>query len=219
VPADIAPRVHRSMRSERGLTLIEATVVLAVTSLLVAMAAPATSRALETARMARAQSDVDAIAAAIHNFVSEFSSFTPFTSTGVSGGTTVQMLVSDGDIPREVEVGASSSWVNPVGTSPMVDFLERHLVTNTPIGGGSYTTGGGGPWRGAYISAPIDGDPWGNRYAVNTLYLRSTTTNDTFVLSAGPDEQIDSAFAINGAYPGDDDIISVIRRDPGLTVP
>jgi hypothetical protein len=205
--------------SERGLTLIEATVVLAVTSLLVAMAAPATSRALENARIARAQTDVDAIAAAVHNFVSEFTGFVPFTSTGVSGGTTVRMLVSDGDIPREVEVGASSSWIDPVGTSPMVDFLERHLVTNTPIGGGSYTTAGGAPWKGAYISAPVDGDPWGNRYAVNTLYLRSTTTNDTFVLSVGPDEQVDSAFTINGARPGDDDIISVIRRDVGAVVP
>jgi len=85
---------------------------------------------------------------------------------------------------------------------------------------GAYTTGGGAPWRGAYISAPIDSDPWGNRYAVNVLYLRTApTSNDVFVLSAGPDEEIDTAFTVNGVVPGDDDIIAVIRRDPGRTVP
>jgi type II secretory pathway pseudopilin PulG len=199
---------------------VEAAVVLAVASILVALAAPATSRTLENARLARAQNDTDAIAAAIHNVVTEFSpNFVPFTSTGVTGGTTVQMLVSDGDTPREVEAGASSSWTDDVGASPMVDFLERHLVTNAPIGGGSYTTAGANPWRGAYISSPIDSDPWGNRYAANVLHLRTTTTNDTFVLSVGPDEQVDSAFTVNGARPGDDDIISIVRRDPGLAVP
>jgi hypothetical protein len=40
-----------------------------------------------------------------------------------------------------------------------------------------------------------------------------------FVLSAGPDEEIDTQFTINGATPGGDDIINVVRRDAGLTVP
>ena len=194
--------------------------VLALASLLVALAAPATSRAIEASRLARAQSDAWAIAAAIHNFITEFSpDFMPFTSTGASGGTTVQMLVSDGDAPRELAGGASNLWMSPVGNAPLVDFLERHLITNAPIDGGSYTTAGANPWRGAYIGGPLDPDPWGNRYAVNVLYLRSATTNDTFVLSVGPDEEIDSAFTINGAHPEDDDIIAIVRRDPGLTVP
>ena len=202
------------------MSLVEATLVLVVTFILVAVAVPTASRTLDTARLTRAQTDADAIAAAVHNFITEFQpNFMPFTSNGAVGGATMVMLVSDGDIPREVAAGASASWTTPVGAAAAVDFLERHLVTNTPVGGGSYTTAGANPWRGAYISAPVDPDPWGNRYAVNTQFLRLTTTNDTFVLSVGPDEQVDSAFAVNGASPGDDDIISVIRRDPGLTVP
>ena len=213
--------VGQRAAGQAGVTLVEAAVVLMVTSILVAVAAPITSRSLDSARLTRAQSDADAIGTAIHNFITEFTGFTPFTNDGLSTGTTVQMLVSDGDIaPRVFPVG-STLWtqvVNPVAASP-VDFLERHLVTNTPGGAGAYTTAGGTPWRGAYVNGPIDPDPWGNRYMVNVLHLRTTTTNDTFVLSAGPDEQISSSFTVNGATPGADDIISIIRRDPGLVVP
>lgn len=205
---------------EEGMTLIEATVILMVTSLLMMAMAPVASRTLDTARLARAASDVDAIALAIDNFIDEHTLFVPFTSTGASGGDVIEMLVGDGDTPFSA-IGATT-WDDPVaccGAEPDVAFLEGHLVTNSSLGGvGSYSTGAGG-WKGAYINAPLDSDPWGNRYAVNAEYLKSSTTNDVFVLSAGPDEEIDTAFALNGARPGDDDLTSVIRRDPGLVVP
>jgi hypothetical protein len=139
--------------------------------------------------------------------------------TGTNGGATVEMLVGDGDIPVSA-IGATiwDNVVNPAAGT-QVDFLERHLVTNTPGGAGAYTTAGATPWRGAYINAPIDPDPWGNRYAVNVNFLRAATTNDTFVLSTGPDEEINTGFTQNGAVPGGDDIIVIVRRDPGLTVP
>lgn len=217
-PSTRAPLARRA-RSGVGVTLLEATVGLTVAAVLAMIIAPIASRTVDIARLSRADTDVKAIRTAIHNFITEHTSFTPFTTTGASGGTTVQMLVGDGDTPREIGAGGGAEWDDPVGTSPtVVDFLERHLVTNSPIGGGSYTTGTPG-WRGAYINAPIDPDPWGNRYAVNVLYLRTSTSNDVFVLSAGPDEEIDTGFTFNGARPGDDDIIAVVRRDPGLTVP
>lgn len=217
----------RRADGQAGVSLIEATVVLSVAALLVSMMAPVTSRTLDSARLTRAQADADAIVTAIDNFLTDFTTFTPFTTTGASGGTTVQMLVSDGDTPRTLGAGGAGEWDDPVGTSPtVVDFLQRQLVTNTPISGGSYNTSSCTPvsaptncWRGTYLSAPVDPDPWGNRYAVNVLYLRSSTSNDVFVLSTGPDEEIDTAFTVNGVTPGDDDITSVIRRDSGATVP
>jgi len=102
-----------------------------------------------------------------------------------------------------------------------VSFLENHLVLNSSLGGaGSYSTAATG-WKGAYINAPVDPDPWGNRYAVNTAYLAASTANDVIVMSAGPDEEIDTQYVwtTGGAYPGDDDIITVIRRDSALGVP
>jgi type II secretory pathway pseudopilin PulG len=208
-------------RTERGISLIEATIVLTIASILAAAAAPVASRTLDRAKLARAVSDAQAIKTAIDNFIVEFTAFTPFTTTGLVAGTTVQLLVGDGDIPRTSGAGGSALWADPVNPAALapVDFLERHLVTNTPGGAGAYTTVGANPWRGSYINGPIDPDPWGNRYAVNVLHLRTTTTNDVFVLSAGPNEEIDSAFSVNGATPGEDDIIAIVRRDPGRTVP
>ena len=206
--------------SNRGVTLIEATIVLTVVAILASASAPTVSRSLQRARLARAFTDTSAIKTAIDTFITEFSgSFTPFTTNGLNaGGLTVEVLISDGDIPA---LGSgNASWRNPraVGAAPVVDYMERHLVTN----GVAYNTAAcvlNNCWRGAYLSAPIDPDPWGNRYAVNVNFLRNTTTNDTFVLSAGPDEEVDTAYTVNGAVPGDDDIIAVVRRDPGLGVP
>jgi type II secretory pathway pseudopilin PulG len=208
------------IRDTRGVSLVEATIIVTIAAILSAAAAPVASRTIDRARLTRAAEDATAIKTAINNLLLEFTSFTPFTSSGVNGGDTIEVLVSDGDIPFTA-IGATS-WDDVVtccAAAVDVDFLERHLVTNT-LPAGAYTTGGGTPWRGAYISAPVDPDPWGNRYAVNVEYLRTApTSNDVFVLSAGPDQEINTAYTVNGAVPGEDDIIAVIRRDVGLTVP
>ena len=205
---------------EAGVTLVEATIILTLAAILSAALAPVASRTLDRARLSRAVDDAAAIKTAITNLLAEHTLFTPFTSTGGALGDTIEVLVSDGDIPF-TDIGATE-WDDVVtccAAAVDVDFLERHLVTNTPIGGGGYSTALNG-WRGTYISGPIDPDPWGNRYGVNVQHLRTApTSNDTFVLSAGLDEEIDTTFTVNGVVPGDDDIIDVVRRDVGLTVP
>jgi prepilin-type N-terminal cleavage/methylation domain-containing protein len=209
-----------SLSRHHGFSLVEATIVLAVVAVLAGAVAPSVSRTLAQGRLARAQNDVQAIRIAVHNVVTEHTLFVPFTSTGAVDGDAVEMLVSDGDIPFTA-IGATN-WDDRIACcagAVDVAFLEAHLVTNTGLGApGSYLVGAGG-WRGAYINAPVDPDPWGNRYAVNTEYLKTTTTNDVFVLSTGPDEEIDTPFTFDGARPGDDDIIAIIRRDDGMVVP
>ena len=217
----------RFVRNVRGISIIEITIVLSVVAVLTAVAAPVAARTIDRARLTRATTDVTAIATAINSFVTEHTAFIPFTSTGLTGTNTVtiMMLVSDGDTPRQVSATGSNIWDDPVnpaaGTELKVDFLERHLITNTPGGTGAYSTSATTGWRGAYMHGPIDADPWGNRYAVNVLYFRTTAPvlNDVFVLSTGPDEEIDTAFTVNGARPGDDDLIRVVRRHSGLIVP
>jgi prepilin-type N-terminal cleavage/methylation domain-containing protein len=205
---------------QHGFSLVEATIVLAVIAVLTGAMAPSVARTLAQGRLARAYNDVQAIRTAIDSLVTEHTVFVPFTSTGAVDGDVIEVLVSDGDIPFSA-VGATP-WDDVVACCAGaidVAFLEGHLVTNTDLGAaGSYSVAAGG-WRGAYMSAPVDPDPWGNRYAVNTEFLKTTTTNDVFVLSAGPDEEIDTVFTFNGARPGDDDIIAIVRRDDGLVVP
>jgi type II secretory pathway pseudopilin PulG len=156
---------------------------------------------------------------------------------------TLDMLISDGDTPdRGRNAGDSWRWREPWSGHP-VDTLANHLVKNTP--GYDWTAryrtpedieaygserqvafasqaglGARFAWRGPYVSAAVSADPWGNRYAVNVLFLDpgadSATGDgsgylyDIFVLSAGPDEAVDTPFSIDGVVPGDDDIIRVI---------
>lgn len=155
---------------------------------------------------------------------------------------TVGMLVSDGDTPDEGSGDDLWLWRRPYD-GHTVDTLANHLVQNTPGNEPSagYRTpedmiadvpsrnapfasqqgfGARFAWRGPYVSAPVRSDPWGNRYAVNVLYLdpiadSATEDNagyrfDIFVMSAGPDEEVDTAFEIDGVVPGDDDLIRVV---------
>ena len=181
----------------------------------------------------------------------------------------VNLLVSDGEIPvgnpnvamsdSGVGGGGSVGWRDAVDFDG-VDFLEYHLITNNPgrDAANHYRTpldlnnnarmfaraDSGGfnarfSWRGPYLTAPIEPDPWGNRYAVNVKYLDARAdgsagqnnadastegtgglTADVVVLSAGADEEIDTSFngtedpqtadIREGAVPGDDDITYVV---------
>ena len=66
---------------------------------------------------------------------------------------------------------------------------------------------------GAYLNLG-HGDPWGNRYAANVYFLSQTDGIDVVVLSAGPDQEIDSSFAMDGFVPGDDDIAVLFSTGP-----
>jgi prepilin-type N-terminal cleavage/methylation domain-containing protein len=207
---------------ERGITLIEITIVLTVVAILTAAAAPLASRTVERSRQVRALEDLEAIATAVSNYVTDApANFRqPHVQGDVAGSAEVDLLVSDGDTPPTI---VSVEWDDPVGQlgpGIVTDFLENHVLQNEPFDDPTHPYGSF--WRGAYINGPIDPDPWGNRYAVNAEWLDGTAAerrNDTFVLSAGPNEQTDTAWQLDGAVAGDDDLIIIIRRDTNLTVP
>jgi type II secretory pathway pseudopilin PulG len=247
--------------SERGLSLVEATIILAVISVLSAMLAPNINDYIAQARQARAREDVMVIANAINEFIadngenqflrnaSDGTASQPPTH-GVGDINRVDLLVSDGDIPTSAEL----FWIQPVNGAA-VDTLSNHLIENMPgeLIGNRYRNGpdvtvvspGGNnidfakatssgfnapySWRGPYLRGPVDPDPWGNRYAVNVAFLDPSPTAaitsgitagfsaaadyprlDVFVLSAGPDEEIDTNSAQDGALPGDDDVIFIV---------
>jgi len=176
------------------------------------------------------------------------SDFTPGSAPDQDVGNRVNLLVSDGDVP-EVGADGDNDWAEPVDYGHR-DFIEYHIVSNNPgsstgnayrtptdlINGAAdqdpmfarYESGGFNSefaWRGPYMTAPIDPDPWGNRYAINSIYLDPCANSsnddvaeqghggweyDCVVLSAGPDEEIDTLFAVDGLTPGDDDIIYTV---------
>jgi type II secretory pathway pseudopilin PulG len=126
-----------------------------------------------------------------------------------------------------------------IENEPLEDSSERYrtpsdIVVGAPGGNNidfarSSSSGFNAPyaWRGPYVRGPVDPDPWGNRYAVNVAMLDPQVTvqppntqalaavadysrMDVFVLSAGPDEEIDTAATQDGAVPGDDDLIHLV---------
>ncbi|NKB87548.1 MAG: hypothetical protein GKS06_04955 [Acidobacteria bacterium] len=143
----------------------------------------------------------------------------------VCSGDAVELLVTSGDIPALGPEG-DELWLTPPD-GQWVDFMEYFLVSNTPgdDSGRRFPTladcgdaivdlfEGIRAWQGAYMGAGA-GDPWGNRYAINTHLLTQTTGEDIVILSAGPDQEIDSTFYMDGFVPGDDDVVMVFSAGP-----
>jgi type II secretory pathway pseudopilin PulG len=255
-----------SRPSERGVSLIEATIVMAVFAVLSAAMAPAIQGYVDRSRQTRARTDVQAIAQALQDWVADTGE-SQFLINGSNGAldrdppsrgdaNRVNLLVGDGDIPvLAAAIAAETFWAQGVN-STTVDTFSNHLIENLPAeastsryrnpsdmlvltpGGNqadfarSSSSGFNAPyaWRGGYLRGPVDPDPWGNRYAANVAFLDPAATAaisgitpgftfgdyarlDVFVMSAGPDEEVDTRAAQDGAVPFDDDFIFVVSAN------
>jgi hypothetical protein len=202
--------MRRALTAERGLTLVEVSMLMIATFAIVGALAPSMTTTIRHAEAVTANARMTDIANQLNTALVDMT-FKAFTIDGVKNDTPVNLLVSDGDIPREVSATGSASWQAVVDNS-LVDFLERHLVTNNPGGNAAnaYLPPGINGWRGAYLNGPVDPDPWGNRYMVNAEFL-GPSSQDVVVYSAGPDEQIDTLYSANPLAAGGDDVIVLVE--------
>jgi len=196
----------------RGISLIEVVIILLVLGILAGGLAPTLLYRMRKTKLARAREDVCAIRDAIVNMLADVTpdGLLQDGSEAPAYWDYVMLAVGDGDIP-ELGPDGSAEWVQPVNFTT-VDFLENHISTNRP---GNDPANAYPNWQGAYIAAPIDPDPWGNRYMVNAINLSPGSAFDVVVISAGPDEEIDSQFYQDGFVPGDDDIICLLSAGGG----
>lgn len=206
--------------SERGVTLIEVTVMLIALAILVFALAPTVTSVVRNAKGTAAMNymtDMQTAILAIQDDMQiQFFTFDGSTNTNKI----VYLLVTDGDIPREVSDAATmATWQTPVdnSTTTRYDFLARHLITNNPPGG-SYNQLGNPEapargWRGPYLNPPIPPDPWGNRYAINSQYFHPEPggTNDVIILSAGQNEIIETVFTADPITAGGDDVVLLLQ--------
>ena len=199
--------------NERGITLLEVTLMMVVSTAIIAGLTPTLSNVVRDAKLTSATLYESQIVSASQKAVGTLPNDTgcaKYTTTGACNGPQVSLLVTDGDMPDACVAvsgcgGGASTWDRLVNGG-IIDYLERHLVTNN-MAGGSYSN----LWRGAYMNAPIDPDPWGNRYMLNVQSLN--TPNSVWVLSAGPDEMISTVFL--GVWPvaaGGDDVITLLQN-------
>ena len=195
---------------ERGLSLVEATVILMVLATLTAVIAPAVSDYTNDARQTMAKEEVEVIGQGILRLLRDTGSrcLRLVGTTDCTVTNRVDLLVSSGANPRGISTtlapditlpdseAATNGVVNwlPDGSAPVQqDLLEDQLIENdnaTPYTGVGFTAGGGPRmklgWRGAYLNGPVTADPWSARYQASTIFL--TVATNAFDTAGSPNQ-------------------------------
>ena len=221
-------------RGQKGFTLLEIIVVLAVIGSLAAMLAPVVFRYIDDAKRQQAQSDVNMIAASINQMYKDTGRY-PFSKAGAGpnkfdGATDASVLVSQDEtgacVPAATLLVTCTSA--PAATAAgwdagFTDSLKNQLVLNTPKPGGTagtaYPVTGQRKWNGPYLERPSFTDPWNRPYLVNILNAApaeesSASQKWVIVLSAGGNGIIDTvgtAPITATVAPGGDDIIARVK--------
>lgn len=201
------------MRSERGFTLIEMAVVLAIIALLAAILTPVVTSYVDQARTTRAINDVKKIAQGILFFNRDTGVFPPYNTLALArAGSTpnIDCLVSG--TSTTLDSTFLGTW-----TCSAPGLISLYLNVNS-LGVTTANAAGVISYRGPYLDGLTGLDPWSNPYIVNSDNLAKTggnSVNWAFALSAGPDGVIDTAqdTARTSNFTGgaDDDIVSLIR--------
>ncbi len=184
--------------------MIEIVVVVAIVGILASILVPMVRGYIGTAKVKRAEQDTKALGEAMLSFNRDTARF-PIYKNGANTGPTdpVYKVLRTAEGAAPGAAVDSSDWL-----SSNFDTFEDQLKNNTV----SYPTTGEFAWSGPYMG-PIRMDPWGNTYMCNSLMLQPTKLKAVWVLSAGPNEVIETAFRQNRGSPviGGDDIAYRIK--------
>lgn len=189
----------RKTFGQRGMSLVEVTIILMTLALLTAVIAPSMADYINDARQTKAKEDVEAIGTGLARMLRDAG--VPFAlrdgtvaiADRYKKANRVDVLYGPGAI-ASVDTTAHPNFLPgaaDVTTIPLnwglapgagVQSLEAHLVVNTPTYASPINppaNGSGGPrfavgWRGAYISG-LSADPWGNRYEVNSVLFGASS--------------------------------------------
>ena len=185
--------MRRRMRTERGLSLIEVTIMLLVLMLLTGVLAPSIMDFVRDAQWVKAKEDCEAIGVSVVRLMRDVGPCLKFNAAGAcTKANRVDVLYSDGpdvtpgDVTGDAAAGfpgggSTAAHLNWSADDSRGDSMEHQFVDNgtgpaypTPATLGASASAGpqsGLGWRGAYLSPPIGPDPWGHRYLVNTVFL------------------------------------------------
>ena len=208
------------MRNERGVSLIEASIILSVFAILTAALAPSIGGYISDAQHAAAKRDIEVIGTALTRMLSDVGEAwvlrdgnggAATAPPSHAAGNRVDLLVGSGAVPTVsvARATAGADWDDAVD-SAAVQRLEYFLVQNTPsnLGANAYRTSSSmsvttefdpdsgalfnaeHAWRGAYLPGPIGPDPWGTRYGVNVEFLARA-------LGAGPAGNVNDVFVVS----------------------
>ena len=189
------------MKANKGFTLIELAVVLAVIAVLAAILTPLVTSYIDQARETRAQNDVRALAQSFNLHKRDTGQYPIYGSDAESDSDSgTEFLVGSGSIPT-----TSGDW-----TLNSNNDIDEYLNT-TKLGLATTARGGRTAYRGPYVDL-VTADPWGNSYVVYAVNLERSSTNLGFIVCAGPDGTIDTTRDQTSTLSvGGDDIVARIR--------
>ncbi len=178
--------------------------MLGIIAVLASILVPTLVKYVGDTRIMKAQKDVELICAAIGKFYSD-TSLMPVSSDYINGTKNdVDVLKGPGNNPTDYSGTDADKWLDKV-----LDDMDNHLMDNEA----NYPTTGGKKWNGPYLSQLSD-DPWGNCYLVNVRWIQPSQISHSqscFVLSSGPNGEIDTEFNGNNISPAGDDIVCRLK--------
>ena len=210
----------RCVSRSSGFTLIEIAVVVLIIAVLAAILTPIVSAYFNQARIAKAQADTTVIGEAISRYEKDTGRYPMFGAQAGSlfqdSTATVVRLEGPGNTPSET---VPTNWTKTSGITNTdcvagctFSLLSNFLILNTAGVAISSNLAKPFTWKGPYLD--VQADPWGNKYLVNIIHTKSSSTFACFVISAGLNGQMDTNFDISkgtAITPGVDDIIYRIR--------
>lgn len=202
---------------ERGFTLVEVVVVIAVVLLLTGIAVPMISSYVEDSKRARARSEVGTLAGSIASFYKDTATWPTRDSTGTNN--VLYALYTGSTLPTSNPFLAGHNWDTWARSATRGDLLDNHLMVNEPQGSATaaYSTTGSNQWRGPYLPESSPLDPWARPYVVfvrSAFDASAVNYKKIIVLSAGLNGVIDTPFQAqtNQAITGDDIGVTVFLR-------
>ena len=201
----------------RGFSLIEVAVTVAVVLVLSLILYPLATSYVELSRTARAQSDVQLIGKALLNFERDIGRFPMFSSGTVLQDSNANVIRLEG--PGTAPTTSASPWITTTGVTDSPDCTAActfhtmgALIANAIGYPGTSSLAKPFKWRGPYLD--VRADPWGRKYLVNIINGKSGSSDAVFVLSAGSNGILETAFNItktSSVTAGGDDIVYRIK--------
>lgn len=186
--------------SQRGFTLIEAAVAIAVVAILSGIIIPLVVKNMRDSQVARAKNDVQVIAAAIASQIKDTGrrpAFAAGPNVAVPAGGGIasglgQAIWASGPSPRTnvagIGPGAGNSFVNlfTVGVQDVANYAAANVMFGS-VANSEFS------YRGPYLGTDVamKTDPWGSPYYILGYNATSQGYNGAiWVVCAGPDKGV-----------------------------